>query len=175
MAYEGLVTITSSQNWTVPANIFKIDILLNGAGGKGGDHNAALESDGAGGGAGGAQWVAGVSVQPNDVFECSIVDGSASISTTGKSMYAGRGDDASLQNPGDGGTHNQSGFGGSGENGLPGNSGGDGAGGAGGGCTAVSGEGGSGGTATAAPGNGSLGAGGGGCAFNGPGSGIGQG
>lgn len=71
---KNIVTITSSQTYTVPAGISQIKVVVTGGGGGGGSHNS---DDSQGGGGAGGTAVKWINVVPGAQYYCTIGGGGA--------------------------------------------------------------------------------------------------
>lgn len=68
MPLQSQVIVTSSQTWTVPDGIYRIDVVVDGPGGAGAASNPVTETPGGGGGQGGQSAVSNLFVQPGQQF-----------------------------------------------------------------------------------------------------------
>ena len=87
-----LFTFTTSQNWTVPANVYSINMLVVGGGGGGGSTDGSTNEGGGGGGAGGVIFTKNYSVVPGTIFNILIGAGG----TAGNGGNGGYGGDTSI-------------------------------------------------------------------------------
>lgn len=86
--FKNKVQITSSQNWTVPAGVYSIEIRATGAGGSGGKSNAnTVNSGGSGGGGAGGTGFCILNVTPSQVIE--VIIGAGGVGTTTGSQSGG--------------------------------------------------------------------------------------
>ena len=78
-----------TYNWTCPANIYNVSIVMVGAGGSGGTKSSSTNSFGGGGGGGGLGYVNSVSVTPGNIYPIVVGAGGAVRSGFGLSGFAG--------------------------------------------------------------------------------------
>ena len=132
--HPGLVRLTGSGTWTVPAGVYLLkDLKVRGAGGAGGTGGSGTNVPGSGGGSGGLYWERNISVTPGQVLPFSCGSGGAA---TGNTSPGGAGGDSSITI----GSNTYTGHGGSGGTGGAQGAYAGGAGGVGGGTFGINGS-----------------------------------
>lgn len=109
--FKNKVLITSSGNWTVPANVYQIEVIATAGGGCGGGADSNPNAQGGAGGGAGATIGSSVLVAPNEVLQ--IIIGAGGLGVVGLGGNSGgntlvRKNDLPIINAkgGDGGNHN---------------------------------------------------------------------
>lgn len=87
----GQTTLTTTQNWTVPSDVYSISILgvEPGVSGLSGDSGSSTGVGGAGGLGGNARYVNTISVAPGQVFEFTLSSSTFTLTTGGNTVLTG--------------------------------------------------------------------------------------